>query len=119
MKVDDFDDETLQRNRICDVLKTFFQHRSCFTLVQPVDQNSQLASLKDMEWSEMNEEFRAKAEIIYEHLMTKIKPMGLNGQEFDGNLFTFYIEKLVQQINTGVLPNIEDTYTYICRTKSH
>ena len=67
----------------------------------------------------MCQAYRDKANVIHKHLMTNVKPMGLNGEVFDGVLLTAYIDNLVQQINEGALPNIEDTYTYICRTKSH
>jgi hypothetical protein len=34
-------------------------------------------------------------------------------------MFSNYVSNLVDQINNGTLPNIEDTYTYICRAKCH
>ena len=72
-----------------------------------------------MEWSEISKAFRDKADDIYKHLTTNVKPMNLNGTIMNGALFTAYIDNLVNQINDGALPNIENTYTYICRTKSH
>lgn len=51
--------------------------------------------------------------------MSKVKPLGLYGEVFDGALLSEYILNLVEQINGGALPNIENTYTYICRTKSN
>ena len=83
------------RNRLCKTVKKFFQHRYCFTLVQPVDNINQLPNLKDMEWSEMSQAFRDKADAIYKHLTSKVKPMGLNGIVFDGTLLTAYIDNLV------------------------
>ena len=32
-------------------------------------------------------------------------------------MFSVYVENLVDQINKGALPNIDDSYTYICRAK--
>ena len=49
--------------------------------------------------------------------MENSKPFGLHGIEFDGVLFADYIQIIVDQINSGVVPKIEDTYTYICREK--
>ena len=69
--------------------------------------------------SELSPAFKIKAEKVYKHLTTNIKPMSLNGQVFDGSLLTAYIDDLVNQINNGALPNIENTFTYICRTKSN
>jgi hypothetical protein len=69
--------------------------------------------------SDLSPAFRSKADEIYVHLTTNIKPMSLNGQVFDGTLLTAYIDNLVNQLNNGALPNIENTFTYICRTKSH
>lgn len=67
----------------------------------------------------MSQAFRDKADAIYKHLTSKVKPMGLNGIVFDGTLLTAYIDNLVNQINEGALPNIEPVYIYICRTKCH
>jgi len=72
-----------------------------------------------MEMSELSPAFTKKADKVYKHLITNIKPMSLNGQVFDGSLLAAYIDDLVNQINNGALPNIENTFTYICRTKSH
>ncbi len=35
----------------------------------------------------------------------------------DGSLFANYVANLVEQINKGALPNIDDSYTYICKAK--
>jgi len=43
--------------------------------------------------------------------------MALNGQFLDGAMFANYITKLVEKINEGAVPNIEETFTYICRAK--
>jgi len=67
-----------------------------------------------MEWSEMSPAFRDKTDIIYEHLTSKLKPMGVKGCIFDGSLLEAYIENLVAKINSDTIPTIENTYTYIC-----
>ena len=67
-----------------------------------------------MEWSEISQAFRNKADKIYKHLTTNVKPMNLNGTILNGALFTTYVDSLVNQINNGALPHIEKTYQYVC-----
>jgi hypothetical protein len=43
--------------------------------------------------------------------------MALNGQTLDGPMFSNFAESIVFQLNSGGLPNLEDTYTYICKAK--
>lgn len=111
--------EKVELNRIRSVLRNFFQDRVCFTFEQPVKSNKLLKGLDNLEWKDLSPEFRFKAEESYRHFMSKTKPLGLYGQVFDGSLLADYILNLVEQINGGALPNIENTYTYICRTRSN
>ena len=53
------------------------------------------------------------------HLNNKLKPIAVNEVILDGAMFANYVTNLVDQINKGAMPNIEDSYTFICRAKCH
>ena len=43
--------------------------------------------------------------------------MALNVKTLDGPMFSIFVESIVSQLNSGGVPNLEDTYTYICKAK--
>lgn len=48
-------------------------------------------------------------------LLNKIKPKSLFGKEINGNMLTDLAEKYVLAFNSGKVPNLQDSWTYLCQ----
>jgi len=84
-----------------------FQHRKCFTLCKPVDSDKKLKRLHELEWEELDPEFLHNAILLRTYLLNSLKPIHLNDTVLDGEMIVNYVDNLVNQINNGVLPNLE------------
>lgn len=73
--------------------------------------------LDSLDWDKLDQEFRNQANQLRNHILSNTKPIALNGKNLDGAMFSNFVESIVSQLNSGGLPNLADTYTYVCKAK--
>jgi hypothetical protein len=52
-------------------------------------------------------------------VMNRVKPKMLNGRKLTGTMMATLAESYVVSINNGAVPNIENAWSYICKSECH
>lgn len=112
-----FSDSVEDKNRIRRLLKEFFKDRDCYTLVRPIADESGLQNLEEKEPQDLRAEFVDQMLALRKKVINSIKPKTLNDKLLNGEMLSTLIESYVNAINKGVVPSIENAWTYICKNE--
>lgn len=112
-----FSDSIEQKNRIRRLLKSFFVERDCCTIVRPLTKEEDLQNLENMDMNELRAEFVKQVMELRHKIVNRMKPKTLNGKEINGEMLCNLAQTYITAINKGVVPNIENAWTYICKNE--
>lgn len=110
--------ENDEKNKIRKHLMGYFKERECVTLVRPIESEKDLQNLDFMELESLRPEFVSQVHLLREKVIYKIKPKSLNGKELNGEMFANLMSSYVNAMNNGVVPNIESSWTLVCRLQN-
>lgn len=74
-----------------------------------------LHNLSSLDVSQLRPEFVDQMSRFRKRIIEGIKPKRLNGTLINGIILAELVQSYVEAINTGAVPNIENTWTRICR----
>jgi hypothetical protein len=96
-----------QRNkRVREALHKAFLNRELLTMVRPVEDDSKINTLEKLEYSQLREPFRVKVEVL-RHKVFREGPLKLiNNRPITGPMLALLIEKYVESLNKGTLPDV-------------
>lgn len=110
--------ENDEKNKIRRHLTEFFKARDCTTLVRPIEREEDLQNLDNLEISCLREEFAEQVYVLREKVLLRIKPKSLNGKELNGEMFANLMGSYVNAMNSGVVPNIESSWSLVCKLQN-
>ena len=103
-----------EKNYVRNVIKNYFKERDCFTIVRPVENESDLQRLNCLENEKIRPEFLEQIEILREKIFMNVKPKNFEGKKFfSGENFFFFVENVVECVNDGNVPVIENCWNYV------
>ncbi len=70
-----------------------------------------------MQHSEMRAEFVEQVRSLRKRIFKRIKPKMLLGRSINGPMLSEICKAYIETINKGQLPNIENAWTYVCRSE--
>ena len=111
-----FSDSVESKNRIRRLLTTFFKERDCITLVRPLTNEENLQNLDKMEFGDLRPEFFEQIINFRKKVLNRVRPKTLNNRLMNGEMMGTLIGTYVQSINEGAVPNIENAWSYICKS---
>ena len=91
----------------------FFPERDCVTLIRPVDSEDDLKKLNSIPYSNLKPEFKMEFKILKDKIFREALPKKLNGKKLTGPALATLIEEFVKVINSGKIPNINNTWDSI------
>lgn len=94
----------LQKNKIRESIKKTFINRNCFTLERPVNSEKLLRNLDKVDYSNLNDNFKAQMNKLITYTLVNCKVKQLRGRGLDGESFAEYIKMVVQGINDKKVP---------------
>ena len=112
-------DNVESKNRIRRLLKHFFKDRDCFTMIRPLENESDLQRLDSMDDTELRPEFTEQMRQIRKRIYKKVKPKMLNGKTLTGPMLIEITKSYLAAINSGGVPNIENAWNYLCKQESY
>jgi chromosome segregation ATPase len=112
-----FSEAIEQKNRVRKLIKSFFTERDCCTIVRPLTKEEHLQNLEEMNIKELRSEFVEQMMLLRRKILHMIKVKTLNGSTLSGAMLLSLAENYVAAINRGVVPNIENAWTYICKSE--
>ena len=91
----------------------FFPERDCVTLIRPVDSEDDLKKLNTIPYNHLKPEFKMEFKILKDKIFKEALPKKLNGKKLTGPALATLIEEFVKVINSGKIPNINNTWDSI------
>ena len=88
----------------------FFPERDCVTLIRPVDSEDDLKKLNTIPYNHLKPEFKMEFKILKDKIFKEALPKKLNGKKLTGPALATLIEEFVKVINSGKIPNINNTW---------
>ena len=102
-----------EKNLVRKMIKTYFIERDCFPLVRPVENENDLQNLMNLPDSKIRPEFIKQSSMLRNKIYMKIKPKTFNGKILSGPMLVDLLESVVNAINEGAIPVIENSWNYI------
>ena len=88
----------------------FFPERDCVTLIRPVDSEADLKRLNNIPYNNLKAEFKMEFKKLKDKIFKEALPKKLNGKKLTGPALATLIEEFVKVINSGKIPNINNTW---------
>ena len=88
----------------------FFPERDCVTLIRPVDSEEDLKRLNDIPYNDLKPDFKIEFKKLKDKIFKEALPKKLNGKKLTGPALATLIEEFVKVINSGKIPNINNTW---------
>ena len=102
-----------EKNLVRKMIKTYFLERDCFPMVRPVENERDLQKLMTLSDDQIRPEFLRQSEMLRNKIYMKIKPKNFNGKLLSGQMLINLLESIIEAINEGAIPVIEDSWKYI------
>ena len=99
------------------MIKTYFNERDCFPMVRPVENENDLQNLMNLPESKIRPEFIKQSNMLKNKIYMKIKPKTFNGKILSGEMLINLLESVVNAINEGAIPVIENSWNYIANNE--
>jgi len=113
-----FSDGLEVKNRIRRMLLAFFPDRDCVTLKRPIEDESMLQNLDDVDWGKLRPEFVQQVKELREKIYTQSPPKMMNGKCLDGDMISWLAEAYSKCINEGAALNIGDAWAQVSKSKN-
>ena len=102
-----------EKNRVRNLIKTYFPEKDCFVMVRPVENEEDLQNLENIPDDKLRSEFIEQAKIFRDKVKKKIKPKTFKKKLLTGNMLIELIENILDTINNGNTPVIENSWKYV------
>ena len=99
-----------ENNVIRENIIKFFPERDCVTLIRPVDTEEDLKRLNTLPYNYLKPEFKMEFKKLKDKIFKEALPKKLNGKKLTGPALATLIEEFVKVINSGKIPNINNTW---------
>ena len=106
-------DTIIEKNLIRKKIKNYFLERDCFPMVRPVENEKDLQNLMNLKDEEIRPEFITQSNHLREMIYSKVKPKNFGGKILSGEMLIELVESIINSINDGAIPVIENSWKYI------
>ena len=106
-----------EKNLVRKMIKTYFNERDCFPMVRPVENENDLQNLMNLSDNKIRPEFIKQSNMLKNKIYMKIKPKTFNNKILSGQMLIDLLESVVNAINSGAIPVIENSWNYIANNE--
>jgi len=106
-------DIIIEKNLIRKKIKNYFIERDCFSLVRPVENEKDLQNLMNLPDDKIRPEFLSQISNLRKMIYLKVKPKNFGGKILSGEMLIGLLESIINSINDGDIPVIENSWKYI------
>ena len=107
------------KNKIRKLIKSYFKDRDCFTMIRPLTNENQLQNLEDLPPEKLRREFAEQIVSLRKKVLGRIKVKTMNGKALNADMYLNLIKGLIGALNSGNVPNIENTWLSMCKVESY
>ena len=106
-----------EKNRVRNLIRAYFPERDCFCMVRPTEDEQDLQNLQNLPDNKFRKEFLEQSKIFRNKVIKKTKPKRLNGRALTGSMLVEFVQNVLDAINAGAIPVIEDSWRYIMKNE--
>ena len=106
-----------EKNRVRNLIKTYFPDRDCFTMVRPVERESDLQNLQNLPDEFLRKEFLQQSQNFRDKVYKIATPKSFRKRALSGNMLVELVQNILDSINSGVIPVIENTWKYVVQNE--
>jgi len=111
--------ETIEeKNKIRKLITTYFKERDCFSMVRPIENEIDLQNLQSLDDTLIRKEFLDQAETLRNKVFKKVKPKIFNNKTLSGSMLIELLDNIIDAINKGAVPVIENSWKYMLHNES-
>ena len=103
----------IEKNLVRKLIKKFFPERDCFPMVRPLENEIELQNLNHLPDEKIRPEFLEQCLILRNKILMKVRPKNFNGKNLSGENLINYLNNIIENINKGNIPIIEDSWKYV------
>ena len=103
----------IEKNLVRKLIKKFFPERDCFPMVRPLENEVELQNLNHLPDEKIRPEFLEQCLILRNKILMKVRPKNFNGKNLSGENLITYLNNIIENINKGSIPIIEDSWKYV------
>ncbi|KAG0465590.1 hypothetical protein HPP92_019754 [Vanilla planifolia] len=98
------------KNEIRESIRALFPDRECFTLVRPLNNESDLQRLDQIPLNRLRPEFRAGLDALTKFVFERTRPKQVGATIMTGPLLAGITQSFLEAINKGAVPTISSTW---------
>ena len=106
-----------EKNRVRNLIRTYFPERDCYVMVRPTEDEQDLQNLQLLPDKKFRKEFLEQSKIFRNKVLKKTKPKKLNGKLLSGAMLVEFVQSILDSINSGGIPVIENSWKYIMKNE--
>ena len=106
-----------EKNRVRNLIKSYFPEKDCFVMVRPVENEEDLQNLESIPDNNLRKEFIEQANIFRNKVKKKVKPKTFKNKLLSGEMLIELIENILDSINNGSIPVIENSWKYVIQNE--
>jgi hypothetical protein len=106
-----------EKNKVRNLIKTYFPERDCFTMVRPVEKESDLQIMQNLPDQRLRKEFLEQAQIFKNKVLQKTKPKMFMKKNVTGSILVDLVQSILNSINGGSIPVIENSWKYVIQNE--
>ena len=106
-----------EKNEVRNLIKAYFPDRDCFTMVRPVEKEDDLQNLQNLSDSMLRKEFLVQAQNFRNKVFNSVTPKTFNKRALNGRMLIELIQHILDKINSGVIPVIENSWKYVVKNE--
>ena len=106
-----------EKNRVRNLIKTYFPDRDCFTMVRPVEKESDLQNMQNLPDEMFRKEFLVQANNFRDKVYNIATPKSFHKRALTGNMLIELVQNILDSINSGCIPVIENTWKYVVQNE--
>ena len=106
-----------EKNRVRNLIRTYFPERDCYVMVRPVEKESDLQNMQNLPDSFLRKEFLQQAQLFRTKVIKKTKPKIFMKKTLNGAMLIDLIQSVLDSINEGSIPVIENSWKYVIESE--
>jgi len=99
-------EEVIQKNNIRKALTSYFPERDCFTLARPINEESKLATIKNMKYENLRPEFTKACDNLIKAILGRVRVKMVNGVPLTASMFMGLALEYIQSLNDKEVPTV-------------
>ena len=106
-----------EKNKVRNLIKTYFPERDCLTMVRPVEKESDLQIMQNLPDQRLRKEFLEQAQIFKNKVLQITKPKMFMKKNVTGSILVDLVQSILNSINGGSIPVIENSWKYVIQNE--